>query len=649
MTKKVWVLDEIITVAESAKLLYNNANGESADDLTKLAVKDNSGAGGFALELLATEVLTADRILTLIVNNAARSINLTGDITLAGGLTTGGAVAFSGAFGCTLTVTALTAVTLPTTGTLATLGGTETLTAKTLTAPDINAGTADSLTSLSIRSTGAAFDVLLATSAVYTANRTLTINIPDANAALTLTGDLIRIGGHSLTLRTSAITDVTLPTTGTLITSGVTALASLVTVGTIGTGTWQAGIVDVPYGGTGLATLTDHGVLLGSGTGAITPLAPSGATAGRILRSGGVAADPYWSTATFPNVTSTNRLLVSVNPNQIDELSTANSGVLVTSGTGVPSIGTDLPTAITIGAAYIYRAGGTDIPLADGGTNASLVAANGGVIYSDAAALAISAVGAAGQVLTSAGAAAPVWTTATYPATTTINQILYSSAANTIAAIATANSGILITSGAGVPSIGTDLPTAITIGAGYVYRAGGTDIAVADGGTGLGAYTIGDILHATGAGVLAGLADVAVGQVLCSGGVGVIGAWSASPVLTGRLETARMNLTDDTLITLDANGVALVTQTYHNFDTFAAAASDDLDGIDGTVEGDIVIFRPTNAARTIVARHGQAPASGKALNLSAGANFTMDEDDDWLMVLDDGTLMQEISRSENHA
>lgn len=36
----------------------------------------------------------------------------------------------------------------------------------------------------------------------------------------------------------------------------------------------------------------------------------------------------------------------------------------------------------------------------------------------------------------------------------------------------------------GVPSIATDLPTAVTIGSGYVYRAGGTDVAVADGGTG---------------------------------------------------------------------------------------------------------------------------------------------------------------------
>ncbi len=46
-----------------------------------------------------------------------------------------------------------------------------------------------------------------------------------------------------------------------------------------------------------------------------------------------------------------------------------------------------------------------------------------------------------------------VATTATYPATTTINQILYSSSANVVGEIATANNGVLITSATGVPSM----------------------------------------------------------------------------------------------------------------------------------------------------------------------------------------------------
>lgn len=57
-----------------------------------------------------------------------------------------------------------------------------------------------------------------------------------------------------------------------------------------------------------------------------------------------------------------------------------------------------------------------------------------------------------GQVLQSAGASAdPAFSTATYPLTTTINQILYSSATNTVIGLATANSAVLTTGATGVP------------------------------------------------------------------------------------------------------------------------------------------------------------------------------------------------------
>jgi hypothetical protein len=102
-----------------------------------------------------------------------------------------------------------------------------TMTNKTLTAPAITGGSAIELTSFSLRSTGGN-DLVIASSAAYTADRTLTINIPTgANAALTLTGDFIRVGAHSCTLTTGGATDVTLPTTGTLATlAGAEALTN---------------------------------------------------------------------------------------------------------------------------------------------------------------------------------------------------------------------------------------------------------------------------------------------------------------------------------------------------------------------------------------------------------------------------------------
>lgn len=70
----------------------------------------------------------------------------------------------------------------------------------------------------------------------------------------------------------------------------------------------------------------------------------------------------------------------------------------------------------------------------------------------------------AGQIIRSGGTGAdPAYSTATYPATTTINRILFSSAANVVGEIATANSSILVTDGGGIPSLSTTLP-AFTLG-----------------------------------------------------------------------------------------------------------------------------------------------------------------------------------------
>ena len=126
----------------------------------------------------------------------------------------------------------------------------------------------------------------------------------------------------------------------------------------------------------------------------------------------------------------------------------------------------------------------TPLALAYGGTAAALVASTGGIFYSGAAAGAILAgTATARQMLQSGASAAPAWSTTTWPATTTVNRILYSSSASVIGEITTANSGVLVTSGAGVPSIATDIPTAVTIGTAYIYRIGGTDVSIADGGT----------------------------------------------------------------------------------------------------------------------------------------------------------------------
>jgi len=117
--------------------------------------------------------------------------------------------------------------------------------------------------------------------------------------------------------------------------------------------------------------------------------------------------------------------------------------------------------------------------------------------------------------------------------------------------VAGAASSVLVTSAGSVPSLSTDLPTAVTIGTAYIYRVGGTDVAVADGGTGKSSYAVGDVVYASGTTTLAGLADVATGQVLTSGGVGAAPAYTDSPTL------ATVSLTNLTV----ANGGSVRTGT----------------------------------------------------------------------------------------
>lgn len=122
---------------------------------------------------------------------------------------------------------------------------------------------------------------------------------------------------------------------------------------------------------------------------------------------------------------------------------------------------TSKETLLQVGTLFGFDSTTHLLALASGGTNAALTAANGAVPYSTASALALVAPGSSGQLFQSAGAASPAWTTATYPATTTINQLLYSSSANVVAGLATVASATLITSAGGVPSISQTLPSAV--------------------------------------------------------------------------------------------------------------------------------------------------------------------------------------------
>ena len=129
-----------------------------------------------------------------------------------------------------------------------------------------------------------------------------------------------------------------------------------------GAGTTETltGTLVVANGGTGRATLTNHGVLVGAGTSAITQLAAG--SAGQVLQSGGAAADPAYSTATYPstatgtgtilradgtnwsattttypNTNAINTIMYASSANVLGSIAASANGVLISSATNVPS------------------------------------------------------------------------------------------------------------------------------------------------------------------------------------------------------------------------------------------------------------------------------------------------------------------------
>jgi hypothetical protein len=71
----------------------------------------------------------------------------------------------------------------------------------------------------------------------------------------------------------------------------VTTMGNLSTVGTVATGTWNADILTVAYGGTGSSTLLSNGVLYGNGTDGVLAV-PVGSDGQTLTLSSGV---PVWS------------------------------------------------------------------------------------------------------------------------------------------------------------------------------------------------------------------------------------------------------------------------------------------------------------------------------------------------------------------
>ena len=91
-----------------------------------------------------------------------------------------------------------------------------------------------------------------------------------------------------------------------------------------------------------------------------------------------------------------------------------------------------------------------------------------------------------------------------------------------------------------------------------------------------------------------------------------------------------------------AAGVITATKSFHRVDTEADAATDDLDTINGGAEGDLLILRAENDARTVVVKDGTG-------NIQCAGDFSLDNVQDTITLIFDGSAWLELSRSDNGA
>ena len=240
-------------------------------------------------------------------------------------------------------------------------------------------------------------------------------------------------------------------------------------------------------GGTGLSSPAAHQLIVSAGT---SPYVPLGVASNGQIPIGSIASDPVLAT-----LTAGGGISITNGPGSIT-IATSGSGTINTltgnSGGAISPTAGNINTLGT-GSITIAGSGSTLTTQLTGLTNHAVQVGAGTATLTQ-----IVATANTGAVLQNNSGADPSYSTATYPSTTTVSQILYSSATNVVSGLATANRAVLTTGATGVPVLtalatdgqliigstaGAPAAATLTAGTGITITPGSNSITIATSGT----------------------------------------------------------------------------------------------------------------------------------------------------------------------
>jgi hypothetical protein len=319
------------------------------------------------------------------------------------------------------------------------------------------------------------------------------------------------------------------------------------------------GTLSETRGGTAQSTYTEGDILYASAANTLSKL-PIG-SAGAFLRSSGTTVS--WSTTTFPNAATAGDLIYASSLNNFDVLPVGTNGQVLKVVAGVPTWSTDIVGTGTVTSVSVVTANGISGSVATATTTPAITltlgaitptTVNGNTFTTGTGTLtlstftltvagtsSISGTNTGDQTITLTGdvtgsgtgsfattiGAGKVTNAMLVNSSVTINGTSISlGASGTVTAAAGTLTGTTLNAtvvSSSLTSVGTLISG--STGAGFTIALSTSTVtgtlAATNGGTGQSVYTVGDLLYANTTTTLAKLADVATGNALISGGVGV--------------------------------------------------------------------------------------------------------------------------------